>query len=599
MRKTAPTISLLAALVFAGSACAQGHGASLGEESIALLANGQGQTTAPRSANFVTVEGADLSAKLDAAARQARASAPKTPYWTAYSFDVRPGVAVDPGGGEFHGSMDTVGGIHVFVGTTRSGMTAETRNLALFVLRDPTAGGVTRMEIYNLDRQREYSGYPVYFAGRAANEESLAYLRPFVEQTQTPRLQERAALAVALHDDRRVADTLKNFIRASKNERVRSTAAFWLGQTGGETEFLAGLVRNDQETVDLRRVAAHAIGASRDAAALTTLQSLYNTVAPKDVKRGIIHAVSDNENREAAYTFLLKVAQTDPDRDARRTSVHLIGESGRDVAVDDLMKIFSADRDEDVRRTVIHALSELGTPRADAKLLELARTADDADLRRAAIHQLGERNTEAMVDELMKLYAQETNTDVKRHILHAFSEMESPRAQSRIVEIARDQTAPADVRRHAVHLLGERGESAFDELARLLDTDRSQDVRRQILHAFSEMDSQRAEDKLFEVARRSEDRELRKQAIHWIGEKASQKSLDFLKETVNSNSADTEVQMQAVHAISEKPTEQAVPLLIQVAKTHPNQQVRRAAIHWLGESGDPRALEFFREVLSK
>ena len=599
MRKTAPVISLLAALVLAGSACAQGHGASLSEASLALLDNEQRQTPASQMVNFIPVEGADLNAKLDAAASRARASSAKSPYWTAYAFDVRPGVAVDPGGGEFHGSMDTVGGIAVFVGTTRSGMTAETRNLALFVLREPSSNNVTRMEIYNLDRQREYSGYPVYFAGRAANEESLSYLRPFVEQTQTPKLQERAALAVALHDDRRVADTLKTFIRTSKNDRVRSTAAFWLGQTGGEIEFLAGLVRNNQETENLRRVAAHAIGASRDVTALTTLQSLYNSAIPKDVKRGILHAVSDNENRDAAYAFILKVAQTDPDRDARRTGVHLIGESERETAVDDLMRIFTADRDEDVRRTVIHALSELKTPRADAKLLELARTADDPDLRRAAIHQLGERNTEAMVDELMKLYTQEKDDDVKRHILHAFSEMESPRAQGRIVEVARDQTQPEDVRRHAVHLLGERGESAFDELARILDTDRSQDVRRQILHAFSEMDSPRAEEKLFDVARRSNDRELRKQAIHWIGEKASQKSLEFLKETVNSNSADTEVQMQAVHAISEKPVEQSVPLLIQVAKTHPNQQVRRAAIHWLGESGDPRALEFFREVLSK
>jgi HEAT repeat protein len=55
--------------------------------------------------------------------------------------------------------------------------------------------------------------------------------------------------------------------------------------------------------------------------------------------------------------------------------------------------------------------------------------------------------------------------------------------------------------------------------------------------------------------------------------------------------------MQAVHAISERPAEESVPLLIKVARTHPNQQVRRRAIQVLGESGDPRALEFFREVL--
>ena len=599
MRKTTATVSLLAALAFTGAACARGHGAALSAESVEAATAEQSPQTARQAPPFVNVEGADLNARLEAALRQARASSPRTPFWTAYTFDVRPGVAVDPGGGEFHGSMNTMGGIHVFVGTTRAGTAAETRNLGLFVLRDAASGRLTRMEVYNLDRAREYSGYPVYFAGRAGNEESLAYLRPLAEQGAEARLQERATLAIALHDDRRVPDVLKTFIRTSKSENVRSSAVYWLGHTGGEIEFLAALVRSNQEKNDLRRTAAHAIGASRDREALSTLQSLYNAGLHEDVKRGILHAINDNENREEAYAFVLKVAKGDPDSDARRTAVHIIGESEREQAVDDLMAIFAGDRTEDVRRTVIHALAEHRSPRAEAKLLELARTAEPADVRKHAIHQLGERNNEAMVDELMRLYSQEQNADVKRAIIHAFSEMESPRAQAKIVEIARDQSQPGDVRRHAIHQLGERGEAALDELVRIFDADRNQDVRRQILHSLSEIESPRAEEKLFEVARRADNSDLRRQAIHWIGEKAGKRSLDFLKDTVNASDADTEVQKQAVHAISEKPPEQAVPLLIQIAKTHPNAEVRKAAIHWLGESGDPRALEYFREVLSK
>jgi len=59
------------------------------------------------------------------------------------------------------------------------------------------------------------------------------------------------------------------------------------------------------------------------------------------------------------------------------------------------------------------------------------------------------------------------------------------------------------------------------------------------------------------------------------------------------------VQVQAVRAISERKAEESVPLLIKIAKTHPNQMVRKQAIRSLGESGDPRAIEFFREVLTK
>jgi HEAT repeat protein len=72
-----------------------------------------------------------------------------------------------------------------------------------------------------------------------------------------------------------------------------------------------------------------------------------------------------------------------------------------------------------------------------------------------------------------------------------------------------------------------------------------------------------------------------------------------LRDTLDSSNADTQIQIQALHAISERPAEESVPLLIKAAKSHPNSQVRRAAIHWLGESGDPRALEFFRQVLTE
>jgi hypothetical protein len=40
-------------------------------------------------------------------------------------------------------------------------------------------------------------------------------------------------------------------------------------------------------------------------------------------------------------------------------------------------------------------------------------------------------------------------------------------------------------------------------------------------------------------------------------------------------------------------------MLIQVARTNANPAVRKQAMFWLGQSRDPRALEFFREILFK
>ena len=62
---------------------------------------------------------------------------------------------------------------------------------------------------------------------------------------------------------------------------------------------------------------------------------------------------------------------------------------------------------------------------------------------------------------------------------------------------------------------------------------------------------------------------------------------------------DTEVKKKAVFALSQMPKDEGVPKLIDVARSNRNLEVRRQAMFWLGQSGDPRALKFFEEVLRK
>jgi hypothetical protein len=42
---------------------------------------------------------------------------------------------------------------------------------------------------------------------------------------------------------------------------------------------------------------------------------------------------------------------------------------------------------------------------------------------------------------------------------------------------------------------------------------------------------------------------------------------------------------------------EGVPLLIQLARTHRLPEIRRQAMFWLGQSKDPRAVDFFEEIL--
>src|ERR1044072_1761409 len=166
------TFALLAVLMFSSPACADGN-ASVQTGSAQAGATSQRQ-------NFIPVTGTDWKSKLDAAVRTARAAAKSSPFWVAYTFDVRPGIAIDPDFEQFSGSMNSFGGTTVFRGKV-DGINIETRNLGLFLLYDPQGSNITRAEIYNLERKHEYSNYPVYWLGRAGNEESLNYVLGLIE----------------------------------------------------------------------------------------------------------------------------------------------------------------------------------------------------------------------------------------------------------------------------------------------------------------------------------------------------------------------------------------------------------------------------------
>src|SRR5262249_206578 len=140
-----------------------------------------------------------------------------------------------------------------------------------------------------------------------------------------------------------------------------------------------------------RRQAAHAIGESKDRGALNTLQNLYDVVKEPDVRRAIIQAAGNNQEAEAAFSFLLKVARSEPDRDARRAAVRELGQFETDAAVGELMKIYSSETDVDVKRAALQGLAQTKSAKGQARLLEIARTDPNPELRRQAINRLSER----------------------------------------------------------------------------------------------------------------------------------------------------------------------------------------------------------------
>jgi hypothetical protein len=87
--------------------------------------------------------------------------------------------------------------------------------------------------------------------------------------------------------------------------------------------------------------------------------------------------------------------------------------------------------------------------------------------------------------------------------------------------------------------------------------------------------------------------DVRRNATHWLAVEAA----DHILERTPALDADAEVRRHAVFALSRRKDERSRTALWQMAESGDDPAVRAAAVFWLGQSEDPRALRLLESVL--
>jgi hypothetical protein len=358
--------------------------------------------------NFTPVEGANLKAKTENAIIAGKANAPAGRFWVGYQFEVRPGVAVD------FEIVDSAGGVYISMDGTSMMFDPryETRELGLFLLYDTQRNLFTRAEVYNLRRTHEFSSYPVYWAGRISNEESLNYLKSIVDSSapEVNRLAERALFAIALHDDARVDPMLIEMIRRPIAEPLRSRAIYWLGNTPEsqtKNTLFTEIVRNNQESADARNSAMSALAMSRSAATLPGLQNLYETMTTHELKRRALTGIARNDNSDAAATYLIRIAETEKDIELRKGAIANLGRIAGQKSLGALTSTVEGDTDVELQKQAVIAIGRRSKDEAIPILIRTARNHPKMVVRKLAIQMLGQTGDERAVAFFRELLSKE------------------------------------------------------------------------------------------------------------------------------------------------------------------------------------------------
>jgi hypothetical protein len=92
--------------------------------------------------------------------------------------------------------------------------------------------------------------------------------------------------------------------------------------------------------------------------------------------------------------------------------------------------------------------------------------------------------------------------------------------------------------------------------------------------------------------------ETREDATFWLGQMAGDAVAGDLEDLTADERIDLEVREAAVFALSELDSDAGFQALVRIARGDGDPRVREKALFWLADSGDPRALALFEEILA-
>ena len=157
---------------------------------------------------------------------------------------------------------------------------------------------------------------------------------------------------------------------------------------------------------------------------------------------------------------------------------------------------------------------------------------------------------------------------------------------------------PSKLRGEAAFWIGStRAAHGLDVLLTLIKSGQDREFLEQAIFAVSQNEEhERAFNELIRLARQDPRHDVRERSLFWLAQEAGHKAAGTITDAIE-NDPDTDVKKKAVFALSEMPQEEGVPLLIDQARKNRNPVVRKEAIFWLGQSEDPRALDFIAWIL--
>jgi HEAT repeat protein len=415
----------------------------------------------------------------------------------------------------------------------------------------------------------------------------------------------------------------------------------------GQMEMKAGLMQERQRALeDMAERLAEGSAAIAVGSPEVTARRDPRRDPELEIKIAAIQALSRNREDTRSFETLKSVAlDSSADWEVRAAAIQGMHEfKDRDLTA--LYQALLTDRNAELRQLTIMALARGGKkddPKLQSLLVKIAEDSRESkDTRMASLVALSELKYDGLMTALEKIVTSDTDRKMRQEALVLVSRVgqsDTARTLRILKSLVSNATEDRETRETALYALAQlRGRQAFDCLKSIATSESDRKLRLTALYALAKMRSEspdEVEAVMKDVAKRtSEDRETRLAALYALSDARSDAPIDLYKDLAlqekdeeirkvavhllaksvgdktvafntlsgiygKSSGSDRQLKEAALYGIAEIGNAQSVGFLKNVAKSDPDQEMRRQAVYFLGSIGGDEAKTALIELLRK
>jgi len=336
-----------------------------------------------------------LSAKVDWARAQADKASPGRSFWVGYSIERLQGEHSTIGS-YWGGGRARLTVAEVLAGKSKPEPTAPDvrkdaaaaldriekkgqpekkvlKELGIFLKYEPgRQGTLSQVEMSNLDLSFDFEALPLYWLGRAPENQSLALVRDLYGRESGEEARKGLVAAAGCHGTPKlVLPFLESVLSGPGPDEIRKEAAFWIGQQG-------------------------------DPESLGILVKAARSDRSEEVREGAVFAISEID-LPAAVDELIALARGADRHDVRKQAVFWLGQMATKKSGPVLEGIAKDDPDLEIQEQAVFALSELPGDEGLEALISLAKTHKDTRIRKKAVFWLGESENPKALEAIIAI----------------------------------------------------------------------------------------------------------------------------------------------------------------------------------------------------